>query len=110
MGIELTGLSRTELLELAGNVEKQLKRVSEDEKKAAIKAARLAVQEHGFDFEELFGTGNAATAKMKLGKAKNPPKYCNPANPEQTWSGRGRRPAWVGEALDAGKSLEDMAI
>lgn len=38
------------------------------------------------------------------------PKYRNPAVPEMTWSGRGRKPGWVTEALAACKTLEDMAI
>ncbi len=27
-----------------------------------------------------------------------------------TWSGRGKRPAWLVEALDQGRSLEDFAV
>ncbi len=38
------------------------------------------------------------------------PKYRHPENPEVTWSGRGRRPSWVNEALEKGRSLEDLAI
>ena len=34
-------------------------------------------------------------------------KYCNPADPTQQWSGRGRQPAWVKAWLASGKSLED---
>jgi DNA-binding protein H-NS len=37
-------------------------------------------------------------------------KYANPANPSETWSGRGRRPVWFAAALEAGKSAEDLAI
>lgn len=38
------------------------------------------------------------------------PKYRHPENAELTWSGRGRKPSWIAEALDAGKSLDDFAI
>ena len=38
------------------------------------------------------------------------PKYRNPDNPAQTWSGKGKRPAWVKAALAAGKSLESLEI
>jgi DNA-binding protein H-NS len=37
------------------------------------------------------------------------PKYRHPSDPNLTWSGRGKRPAWIAEALAAGKSLEDLA-
>jgi DNA-binding protein H-NS len=36
------------------------------------------------------------------------PKYRNPLNSAETWSGRGSRPAWVEAALAAGKTLEDL--
>jgi DNA-binding protein H-NS len=38
------------------------------------------------------------------------PKYRNPANAAEEWSGRGRRPKWVEEQLAAGKDLPDLRI
>jgi hypothetical protein len=38
------------------------------------------------------------------------PKYRNPENPAETWSGKGSRPAWVEAALAEGKSLESLEI
>lgn len=109
MSIELSGLSVAELKQLSKDVEKAIKVAAETERKAALSAARIAAQEHGFELDELLGDAGATKAKGKSG-AKNPPKYRNPENPEQTWSGRGRRPAWIAEAEATGKSLEDMAI
>lgn len=43
-------------------------------------------------------------------KSKNPPKYCNPADISQTWTGVGKRPRWIHEALERGITLESMAI
>jgi DNA-binding protein H-NS len=37
-------------------------------------------------------------------------KFQNPAQPSQTWSGRGRRPRWVSELIEAGKAIEDFRI
>ncbi|WP_342778599.1 H-NS family nucleoid-associated regulatory protein [Paracoccus laeviglucosivorans] len=37
-------------------------------------------------------------------------KYAHPENPDQTWTGRGRKPRWVQDALDEDKKLEDLAI
>ncbi|WP_445322487.1 H-NS histone family protein [Roseobacter sp. HKCC-CH-9208] len=42
--------------------------------------------------------------------AKVAPRYRNPSNPDQTWTGRGRKPLWVVDALNSGKSLDDLAI
>jgi DNA-binding protein H-NS len=38
------------------------------------------------------------------------PKYRNPDNPSETWSGKGNRPLWVETALAEGKSLESLEI
>jgi DNA-binding protein H-NS len=38
------------------------------------------------------------------------PKYKNPNNPAEVWSGRGRQPRWVREQLKTGKSLDQLLI
>jgi DNA-binding protein H-NS len=38
------------------------------------------------------------------------PRYRNPENPAETWSGKGKRPGWVEAALAEGKSLESLEI
>jgi DNA-binding protein H-NS len=38
------------------------------------------------------------------------PKFRNPAQPFETWSGRGRQPHWVSELLAGGASLDDCRI
>ena len=38
------------------------------------------------------------------------PRYRNPQNSAETWSGRGTMPSWVEQALAAGAKLEDLEI
>ena len=38
------------------------------------------------------------------------PKYQNPKNTAETWSGRGKQPHWVQAQLRAGKKLEHFLI
>ena len=38
------------------------------------------------------------------------PKYKNPNNPTEIWSGRGKQPLWVREQLEAGKKLDQFLI
>ena len=38
------------------------------------------------------------------------PKYRNPGNASETWSGRGRQPKWLEEKIAGGKSLDDFLI
>ena len=38
------------------------------------------------------------------------PKYRNPADPAETWAGRGKQPRWVTEQLRSGRKLDDFRI
>jgi DNA-binding protein H-NS len=38
------------------------------------------------------------------------PRYQNPRNPAERWSGRGKQPRWVQAELRAGKKLEHLLI
>lgn len=39
------------------------------------------------------------------------PKYRNPANPKETWAGRGLKPRWLSAALKGGKkTLADFSV
>jgi DNA-binding protein H-NS len=66
------------------------------------------------DISKAFGAGKATKAakapkaakaakKGALAGKKVAPKYRNPSNAEQTWTGRGVSPTWVQELKTAGK-------
>ena len=60
---------------------------------------------HGFDINELFGKGG------RKGKGSVAPKYRDPKNAENTWTGRGRMPRWMVAATKGGKAKkEDFLI
>jgi DNA-binding protein H-NS len=51
----------------------------------------------------------------KMGRARSPyprvfPKYINPAQPEETWAGRGKTPRWLTAQLKTGKKLDEFRI
>jgi DNA-binding protein H-NS/nucleoside phosphorylase len=48
--------------------------------------------------------------RVRRSSIPSEPKYANPENPSQTWTGRGRQPGWVRELLASGKRLEDLEI
>lgn len=102
--IDLDSLSLKELRDLRSKVERSITSYEERKRKEAIAAAEEAAREHGFSLNELTG------AKAGRRTQKIAAKYANPADASETWTGRGRRPRWVQEALDSGRSLEDLAI
>ncbi|MEN4902102.1 H-NS histone family protein [Luteimonas sp. TWI1416] len=81
------------------------------------KLTDLAAAE-GYSVAELFGTAGAAapTKAGRTGPAKGrklgkvPPKYRNPANKAETWTGRGKQPLWLAAQIKKGKKLEEFLI
>lgn len=104
MKIELEKLSLKELKDLRNQVEKAIASFEERRKAAAVAELEDAAKKLGFSLSELTGTASAKKRKPAA------PKYANPDDPAQTWTGRGRRPRWVEAALAKGKALDDLKI
>jgi DNA-binding protein H-NS len=66
-------------------------------------ALKEMAEKAGFDINELFGKRGR---KGSISAAK----YRNPKDPSQTWTGRGRKPNWLVDAVKKGGKLESFAI
>ncbi|ETA49831.1 H-NS family nucleoid-associated regulatory protein [Ponticoccus alexandrii] len=102
MNIDLESLSSDELKKLISDAQKALKSVDQRRRAEAKRAAENAAKEFGFSLDEVMEAGPKGS--------KGAPRFANPADPSQTWTGRGRKPNWVIEALDQGKSMDDLAL
>lgn len=102
--MELDNLSLAELKKLAKSVEKAIASFEDRRKSDARAEAEEVARRHGFTLAELV---DGTPTKLRSAVA---PKYRHPENPALTWSGRGRKPGWIAEALADGKALEDFAI
>jgi DNA-binding protein H-NS len=101
--MDLGSMSKSELEKLKAEVDKALAGIEQRRKSDARKAAEDAARKFGFSLGELVG-------RERGRKPQSAAKYRNPADPEQTWSGRGRQPGWLKEGLAKGKTLADFAI
>ncbi len=110
MSHDLNNMSRKELEKLRKDVEHAIETVADRERQAAIAAVEKAAAEHGFSLSELASDLSGKGRKGARNKPKSPAKYRNPQNPEQTWSGRGRKPGWIVEAESAGRNVSDFEI
>jgi len=114
MVIDLKNMSRKELEKLGRDVEKALTKLQrQDVKKVRLEMEKLAAA-HGLSVEEVIGSKASSSGKAKTKsstpKAKSAPKYANPADATQTWTGKGRQPEWFKSAMAAGADPESMAI
>jgi DNA-binding protein H-NS len=98
---DISGMSYAELAELETKLA-SLKAEKQSQERAAIKEKLTTIaKEAGFDVHDLFGRGRGG----KGGKVA--PKYRDPKNPANTWTGRGRMPRWLAAATRGSKAKRD---
>ncbi|WP_341367001.1 H-NS histone family protein [Yoonia sp. BS5-3] len=109
---DLKSMTRKELEKLKGQIDKALDKLAAKDKKNALAAAEKAAAAHGFSLAEI--TGSVAEKKTRKGKpgpkTASAPKYRNPDNPDQTWTGKGRQPEWFKAAIASGATPDAMEI
>ncbi|MBF6025954.1 H-NS family nucleoid-associated regulatory protein [Lysobacter niastensis] len=121
MSIDISSLSAKELDSLISQAKKRKTTLNKRKPIALVrkKLTQLAKAE-GYSIAELFGGGGgssvakapAAARSRKPRKAlgKVAAKYRNPANPGETWSGRGKQPRWMAAYTATGRKPEDFLI
>lgn len=119
MSINLDELSVEELEKLI----KQAEAALDKKRKAQLKEAQAVLEkmakDMGVDPADLLkaaekkprGKKKAAAGKKKAGVRRPAAvKFRDPNNSDNTWTGRGKRPVWLQQALEKGAKLEDFAI
>ena len=102
----ISSMNFDELLAIKAKVEAAIEtRISEEHRRLTASLERL---------ESLSKTTKGIRGSARSnGHAKRTlaAKYRNPANPKETWAGRGLRPRWLVAALKGGKKkLADFAV
>ena len=103
--MNLNNLNLSELKRLQSDVAKAIDSYEDRKKKEARSALEAKAKEMGFSLAELLGDAPKERKRSTVAA-----KYCHPENSSLTWTGRGRQPKWVAEALAAGKALSDLAV
>lgn len=91
---QLEKMSLKDLRDLKSQIDGMIPRKEREERDEVRRKLEAIAREAGMSVSELFGRG--AGGRRKGGKVA--PKYRNPKNPSETWTGRGRRPRWMVEA------------
>lgn len=99
--IDLSQLSVSQLRDLELEIEQEVKSKRQQELLEAKAAIDEVLEKYGFDLEEVMNAKATKTVK---------PKYKNPNNDLETWSGRGRKPRWVIDIIESGVDIETCAI
>ena len=130
MSVNINNLSSKELADLIVEANKRKKVLAKRKPATQVKAAVAKfLKSTGWTFDELYAKPGAAkpvaaasaaaapaaapkarksTKGRSLGKVA--PKYRNPANAKETWTGRGKQPRWLAAETTKGKKLEEFLI
>ena len=100
----LEAMSLKELRQMQKDLAKAIS-TYEDRHKAEARAKLEAIaKEMGYALANLIGV------EVKATRALAAAKYRHPENAALTWSGRGRKPQWFVDHINAGKDPSEMTI
>jgi DNA-binding protein H-NS len=84
---------------------------------ASVLAGKISAEQARLDqrLRQLVEPGTPPANVKKMPHARRPypqvfPKYRNPAQPSETWAGRGKQPRWLTAQLRSGKKLDEFRI
>jgi DNA-binding protein H-NS len=101
--VDISNLSVAELEKLKGSIDSAIANRRDTELLTLRQAIDDMLEEAGFTLDDIL---QVRSVKKRAVKAK----YSNPSNPDETWSGRGRKPIWVQNWVNAGNELNDCLI
>ncbi|MBV9480573.1 MAG: H-NS histone family protein [Acidobacteria bacterium] len=113
--IDLSSLTDAELEELLAKVQTAFdERVQSRMAEFRRIASRAGYEVSLSKISQMIGRGRGQRSlnQSTVRSQRQPvlPKYRNPDNPAENWSGRGHRPRWLEAQLAAGRRLEDLEI
>ena len=92
-------------------LDKQITKAKAEEKAAVLAHIRSAMEQYEITAEELTAApkrGRKPGSTDTVERKPVAPKYHNELG--ETWTGRGKQPKWVVEALASGLTLEELLI
>lgn len=103
--VNVDKMNLKDLMELELKVQKAIS-VAKERERAELKAKIEAMaNESGFAVSDLFSSGRGGAKGRTVA-----PKYVNPENASETWTGRGRKPKWLVAKLSKGAAIEKFLI
>lgn len=112
--LDFERMSESDLTALIAGAQQQLTALRAKRAKQTLKEAKRLAAEVGYevDFVKVGKGGRKGAQPVKVAGTRAPvaPKYRNPENPEETWTGRGRSPKWVQRLQAEGMTMDELAI
>ncbi|TMJ03430.1 MAG: H-NS histone family protein [Alphaproteobacteria bacterium] len=101
------------LLEKKVEIDTAIKRRGNNELDGFVSRFNALASSLGVSAGALFGFRDNSTERApptQKKKREMKPKYRNPANPEETWGGKGHAPQWLKTLIEAGRTKDEFLI
>jgi DNA-binding protein H-NS len=110
--LDLSNYNLSELKGLRFGVEKELKERQRQEVTKAREQILAIAQDLGISVMELLSNkvSEKSAKSKKTDDSEIGPRYRNPADASQTWTGRGRKPRWILDVVASGKTLAELKV
>jgi DNA-binding protein H-NS len=95
-----------ELQRIADDITNEIQTKREEKKKILLEQFQKLLSTEGLTLEDVIGTKRRGKPRKR---GVLPVRFRDPET-GKGWSGRGRKPVWLVEKLDAGMKLEDFAV
>ncbi len=107
--LDLDAMSTDEMWQLHIEIGRFLSvRLNSEKRELEKRLARLRRENEIPQIEADIVSQNTARERRKYPRVL--PKYQNPNEPSETWSGRGKQPRWLTAALKTGHTIEEFVI
>lgn len=110
MSTDLSSLSSSELKKLIDDANGMVKSRQQEELRQAYQQYEQIAQDFNTTIDQILEAGRHGGRKPSTPRKPIEPRYRNPDNQAETWTGRGKQPRWLAAALGAGRKLEDFLI
>lgn len=111
MALDLKNLTPKELQTLIADANAQMAQARDSQIQSVKGKIDALLRTNGLTLNDVYPTRTRKAPVRKGLKGTVLPKYQNPADPSQTWSGRGRQPAWFASALKRrGVTVDSLLI
>ena len=100
----LEAMSLKDLRQLQKDLSRAISTYEDRQRSEARAKLEAIAKEMGYSLAELIGIEVKATRAPALAK------YRHPENAALTWSGRGRKPQWFADHINAGKDPSALAV
>lgn len=106
--VDLEAMSLNELRDLQKRVAAAIATYEDRQKKAALAEVEELLRQRGYSLADITALPQRRAKAPRRAARAAAKTYVNPADPSETWGGRGRRPRWFREAVAAGRDPETL--